>query len=87
MDGGEQWLFSDRKVDMNRRRFTREERIAVERICKGLVELSPEETEIAKAKRNDPCPCGSSKKHKKCCLGRIEAAMADIRKIGKVVLT
>jgi uncharacterized protein YchJ len=22
----------------------------------------------AKVKRNDPCPCGSGKKHKKCCL-------------------
>lgn len=20
--------------------------------------------------RNDPCPCGSGKKHKKCCLGK-----------------
>src|SRR6202166_542015 len=24
--------------------------------------------------RNDPCPCGSGKKHKKCCLPREEAA-------------
>jgi len=24
-----------------------------------------------KAGRNDPCPCGSGKKYKKCCLGRI----------------
>lgn len=23
-----------------------------------------------KTNRNDPCPCGSGKKHKKCCLGR-----------------
>ncbi len=23
----------------------------------------------AKIGRNDPCPCGSGKKHKKCCLG------------------
>ena len=22
-----------------------------------------------KVGRNDPCPCGSGKKHKKCCLG------------------
>ncbi|WP_436231241.1 SEC-C metal-binding domain-containing protein [Caballeronia sp. LjRoot29] len=23
----------------------------------------------AKVGRNDPCPCGSGKKYKKCCLG------------------
>ncbi|HHX32016.1 MAG TPA: SEC-C domain-containing protein, partial [Bacteroidales bacterium] len=22
--------------------------------------------------RNDPCPCGSGKKYKKCCLGKDE---------------
>jgi methionyl aminopeptidase len=26
----------------------------------------------AKIKRNDPCPCGSGKKYKKCCLGKPE---------------
>lgn len=33
---------------------------------------------IRKAKRNDPCPCGSGKKYKKCCLQKrraIEVAM------------
>ncbi len=25
---------------------------------------------MAKTGRNDPCPCGSGKKHKNCCLGR-----------------
>ncbi len=24
--------------------------------------------------RNDPCPCGSGKKHKKCCLGKTESS-------------
>jgi len=28
-----------------------------------------------KAGRNDPCPCGSGRKYKKCCLGRDTAAM------------
>lgn len=27
-----------------------------------------------KTGRNDPCPCGSSKKHKHCCLGKKKAA-------------
>jgi len=22
--------------------------------------------------RNDPCPCGSGKKYKKCCLGKLK---------------
>lgn len=25
---------------------------------------------MKKTKRNDPCPCGSGKKYKKCCLGK-----------------
>ncbi|SCA58335.1 hypothetical protein AB751O23_AA_00040 [Chlamydiales bacterium SCGC AB-751-O23] len=25
---------------------------------------------MAEVKRNDPCPCGSGKKHKKCCIGK-----------------
>lgn len=31
--------------------------------------LNPPKTVIAEKKvgRNDPCPCGSGKKHKKCC--------------------
>jgi SWIM/SEC-C metal-binding protein len=31
--------------------------------------LNPLKTKIAEKKvgRNDPCPCGSGKKHKKCC--------------------
>jgi uncharacterized protein YecA (UPF0149 family) len=24
---------------------------------------------VPKVGRNDPCPCGSGKKHKKCCMG------------------
>jgi preprotein translocase subunit SecA len=32
------------------------------------------ETVVKKKKigRNDPCPCGSGKKYKKCCLGKDE---------------
>jgi uncharacterized protein YecA (UPF0149 family) len=29
---------------------------------------TPIRRESAKVGRNDPCPCGSGKKHKKCCL-------------------
>lgn len=29
---------------------------------------------MAKIGRNEPCPCGSGKKHKKCCLGTTDSA-------------
>lgn len=30
----------------------------------------PIERAMPKAGRNDPCPCGSGKKYKKCCYGK-----------------
>jgi SEC-C motif domain protein len=32
--------------------------------CDGIIYPEPKSGKI---KRNDPCPCGSAKKHKKCC--------------------
>ena len=32
--------------------------------------ISTSKTERRKIGRNEPCPCGSGKKYKKCCLGR-----------------
>jgi tetratricopeptide (TPR) repeat protein len=34
---------------------------------------------MAKPGRNDPCPCGSGQKYKRCCLPRDEAAAAAER--------
>jgi tetratricopeptide (TPR) repeat protein len=34
---------------------------------------------MAKIGRNDPCPCGSGQKYKRCCLPRDEAAAAAKR--------
>lgn len=31
--------------------------------------------------RNDPCPCGSGRKYKRCCLGREEARTAFVRTV------
>ena len=31
-----------------------------------------------KTSRNAPCPCGSGKKYKKCCLAKDEAAEASV---------
>ena len=38
--------------------------------CIDFVKQSPHPTPVISAKvgRNDPCPCGSGKKYKKCCL-------------------
>lgn len=33
----------------------------------GLMNPKPTQRTVAKVGRNDPCPCGSGKKHKKCC--------------------
>src|SRR5579875_2066382 len=35
--------------------------------------------------RNDPCPCGSGKKYKRCCL-LLESAIAPVRHIEDVVV-
>jgi hypothetical protein len=32
---------------------------------------------MANTGRNDPCPCGSGKKYKKCCLPKEEAVMLE----------
>ena len=34
-------------------------------------------TTMAKPGRNDPCPCGSGNKYKKCCLAKEEAVARD----------
>src|SRR3972149_10668940 len=36
-----------------------------------------------RAGRNDPCPCGSGKKYKRCCLQRVEAAAAGVHTVAK----
>jgi hypothetical protein len=35
---------------------------------------APQQAPVTKVGRNDPCPCGSGKKYKKCCLLREQAA-------------
>ncbi len=36
-----------------------------------------------KAGRNDPCPCGSGLKYKKCCLNKTDVSTIDIKKLYK----
>jgi tetratricopeptide (TPR) repeat protein len=40
---------------------------------------------MAKIGRNDPCPCGSGKKYKQCCLAKDEAAARAARAAQPVV--
>jgi hypothetical protein len=39
----------------------------------------------SKIGRNSPCPCGSGKKHKQCCLGKVEVVQEKAR-IGMSVM-
>ena len=36
---------------------------------------------MAKVGRNDPCPCGSGRKFKRCCLGKQQTAATNLTKI------
>jgi hypothetical protein len=38
-----------------------------------------------KVSRNDPCPCGSGRKYKKCCLSEIEARDSSYRRISQTL--
>jgi uncharacterized protein YecA (UPF0149 family) len=35
-----------------------------------IVRAADAKTFVRQAGRNDPCPCGSGKKYKRCCLGK-----------------
>jgi SEC-C motif-containing protein len=37
------------------------------RYCSGAVDIEPSRAPAAAIGRNDPCPCGSGRKYKKCC--------------------
>jgi SEC-C motif-containing protein len=44
------------------------------RFIDGRIESgAPYRRSEPKVGRNDPCPCGSGKKYKKCCYGKVEA--------------
>jgi len=46
----------------------------IELMIKGHIPIIPHEPNETSKKigRNDPCPCGSGKKYKKCCQGKAE---------------
>jgi hypothetical protein len=45
-------------------------------VARAAGNLGGKEPAASRVGRNDPCPCGSGKKHKKCCLGKEPAAPA-----------
>ncbi len=58
------------KLGLREKRETKEEPTLMQKLAEPyrdeLKEMFPDLTE--KVGRNDPCPCGSGKKYKKCCL-------------------
>lgn len=57
-----------------------------------LVDPTPKPTftirrPLARVGRNDPCPCGSGKKHKKCCAGKDAARSTDPSPVAGVTMT
>ena len=36
---------------------------------------------MKKVGRNDPCPCGSGLKHKKCCLGKKKRKQQSVKEV------
>jgi uncharacterized protein len=40
-----------------------------------IVRTADAKTFVRQAGRNDPCPCGSGKKYKRCCMGKRLAAI------------
>jgi|GEM_PF-607088 len=58
-------------------RATRTDRYADEDIDAGHAYVEPYIRESPKTGRNNPCPCGSGKKYKHCCLKKDEAPRPD----------
>ncbi len=52
--------------------------VAVPGSAKRMIKKMKLKTNLATVGRNDPCPCGSGSKYKKCCLGKTIAPDRDI---------
>ncbi len=59
----------DQFPDIYKRLQTRHTKLkAIYAHCKKMYYSTNEKLQLPKVGRNDPCPCGSGKKYKKCCL-------------------
>jgi hypothetical protein len=73
------WSFySPGQIDARQKRWaeeddrrSRNEVAEVSEVDESLDEQEPYRRETPKVGRNDPCPCGSGKKYKKCCLSGV----------------
>jgi hypothetical protein len=72
------WAYSDLEDDPEEEDGAWEAREQHERVPHDRVLWSPREGPAVNpykgVGRNDPCPCGSGKKFKKCCLGKVDVA-------------
>jgi len=59
-------------ADLAKRARTREELEAETELVRDAKKVEPLRAD-EKVGRNDPCPCGSGRKYKKCCFGKDQA--------------
>jgi preprotein translocase subunit SecA len=73
MDTRDGTIYTKEALDLLRRqgRITAEDEPYLRQM--GLAP-TPHQRTTQKVGRNDPCPCGSQRKFKKCCLGRLPNA-------------
>jgi preprotein translocase subunit SecA len=57
----------EKLADLARKTRTPEEIEAEEKLIKDTPKVEPIHKDKKETGRNDPCPCGSGKKFKKCC--------------------
>jgi hypothetical protein len=69
------WAYSDADEDSDEDEWEPRERIPPERMLWSPDE-GPAVNPYKGVGRNDPCPCGSGKKFKKCCLGKVDERAA-----------
>jgi hypothetical protein len=65
LDVYKKFIHSDEYLIRIKKQYAHVKKLTAEKQFKNL---SKKLGNIKKIRRNDPCPCGSSKKYKKCCL-------------------
>jgi len=54
------------------------ENIEADVLEEEIIKQTPTQRVIRKIGRNESCPCGSNKKYKKCCIGKMDDHMYNI---------
>lgn len=54
------------------------EKLEPEELEPEVIKQIPTQRVIRKIGRNEKCPCGSEKKYKKCCIGKLDNHMYNI---------